>query len=283
MLASLADMLSAPTDTKVVRPAIAAVTSPMDQRDLKQDSSKEDALRSGLMVLTLRKRGKKLIHHSLAPLRKIRSTAQKPTGFSLLKKKKKHRSSGQVRLPPEILVTPRLRQTFRFYITGAIQKRSIILQDIFGSLGTVCTVANSAVRCIATSFRICSLAMYLPNGGSGEIMWVVDNTDQGPDEGFDCTIPANISVTEPIVTSPPANSIANDWVNDAAVLADELLLITSSTAGAVLDMDVEYTLPNEFTLTSLTVAAATLGVFYYLSLDDSTGNNITAINRPTTT
>lgn len=219
-----------------------------------------------------------LIHHSRAPKKfvKFRGMAR-IKGVGARKKKK-----GQMGLPPQIEVTPRLRQTFRFYINASISARPIILRDVFGALGGICSVANTTLKAWATSFRIVSLDMYMPNGGAGEISWIVDNTDQGPDEAYDVTIPANISVTEGIHTSPPSRSVASDWVNIAGDLTDELFRVSSSTSGAVLDMDVEYTLPNEFTAASITIAAGTLGVAYYLALDQSGSKAITAINRPTT-
>ncbi len=150
-------------------------------------------------------------------------------------------------------------------------------------MGGICTVVNSVFRAWATSFKIVSLDMWLPEGGQGEIAWVVDNTDQGPDQAFDAMVPTGITTSERLSTSPPKESIASDWVNDTAVMADDLFSVTSSVAGAILDMDVEYTLPNEFSLTSITIAAGVLGTAYYLALDDATGGNIVPVNRPTTT
>jgi len=249
---------SVPVDTKVV---------PVSNEFIVVDSSLAKATPKRLI---------KLVHFLHSPKRFVKFSV--PNEYKGKRKKK----SGKIGLPPQIEVTPRLRQTFRFYTTSSISARPITIRQIFGSLGGICTVVNSALRCFATSFRLMSLDMYLPNGGQGELSWVVDNTDQGPDESYDVTIPANISVSEGIHTSPPRWSVVADWVNAAADLTDEVFRVSCSTTGAVIDMDIEYTLPNDFTPTSITIAAGVLSTAYYLSLDQGGGNNITAINRPTT-
>ncbi len=220
-----------------------------------------------------------LVHSRFAPPRKVGVKSAK----SQLGKKRRVKK-GRNMLPPQINATPRLRQTFRFYVNASFGQRAITLKGIFGALGGICSVVNSTIRAWTTSFKIVSLDLYLPSGGQGEISWVVDNTDQGPDQSWDSEIPTGVTVPDRISTSPPAASIASDWVNDTADLTDELFRVTNSTSGAVFDMDVEYTLPNEFSLTSFTVATATLGAAYYLALDDDGGTqNFLPINRPTTT
>jgi hypothetical protein len=195
---------------------------------------------------------------------------------------------GQVAIPPNIEITPKTRQIFRYIVNGNQSLAGITYGDVLGAAGGICTVVNSALRLVATSARIISITLWPvinPAGGNAnpaEVAWVGANADQVPDTAYNETLPAGTTVPHAIKTRPPKMSLAADWFNNAVTLADVIFQLTCGQ-GSVLDLEIEYTQPNSLLSTAITIATGTLGVFYYLTLNHSGSKNIFPSTLPNTT
>lgn len=221
----------------------------------------------------------KWVHHALAPYRRV----------AVARKSKQSRTSRKLRgqrasLPPSIPVSPVVRHTLRFYIGGAVSNRTITILDVFGALGGICTITNSVLTLVATSFRIHGVTLYPASGGLGEIAWADTSSGAGPDQAHEAILPAGIAQTETVRSSPPAKSLASFWINVSAISANPLFRVTTSNSGHVLDLDVEYTFRNELSPVTVIIATGVLGVYYYLRLDQSSGapRYFDPVDRPNT-
>jgi hypothetical protein len=189
---------------------------------------------------------------------------------------------GQRGLPPQLDITPTVRHTFRFYQTVG-GHTAVTVNNVFGALGGVCYVANSLVKPMASSFKIHKVTIYPAPNLSGtsacNVAWALATGAQMRDEEKDRTLPEGLTVTSPVESSPPRGSLAAMW----QVGSTNSLFFTDALVGSVLDMDISFTLSNQFVVSGQTVVTGTLGNIYYLYLDGSTSHNWIPVGFPTTT
>jgi hypothetical protein len=200
---------------------------------------------------------------------------------------KKNGGMGNVDIPRNLEITPKMKNIFRFVATAAVAPANITYGDVLGICGGVCSVTLTTLKLIATSARIIKIWAWPPANGVGsnpstcELNWVAANSDQNPDFGYSEAIPSGMNVPHPIITTPPKNSLAADWFSNAVTLADVLFSIATGQ-GTVIDILMEYTTPNNFASTSITTTAAVLGTFYYLALNHSGAKTLTPAALPST-
>lgn len=189
-------------------------------------------------------------------------------------------------LPLPLEITPRLRKVIRFFTESAVSAVGITYGDLFGIFGGICSVTNATLRPIATSVLLHSVTIF-PNASTSatqtsEISWTGANADQTPDFSYNESLPANVVETHPVRAVPPKASLMADWFNNT-VTASDIAFVLTLGSGTVLDVDVECTLPNNFSPVSLTIASGVLGTYYYLRLNHNGAKTITPVNLPTTT
>jgi hypothetical protein len=144
-------------------------------------------------------------------------------------------------------------------------------------------VANTAVTCLFGTLRIKRVQIWAPPLTSGtnevEILWGVQgqanmNPVRVTDVSVSTAFPAYIS------TSPPPNSVASFWQNVG--VNQDMFKISCPTASYI-DVTLELTLwNNEGSGFNTTVALATLGDMYYMSLDGPTPHDMQPIGLNTT-
>jgi hypothetical protein len=189
--------------------------------------------------------------------------------------------------PKQIRNIPILHHTFRFQATaGQAQSITITSLNVLGALGSICTVNNSTVACMAQSFRIKRLKVYgavgtLGQGNTVIIDWA--GTTQTPnievsDSSTSSAYPAYVS------SAPPRESNASFW--QTPQISSTIMFAIACAPGSIIDLEVEYTLADvdsQFTSCAvITVAAGTLSVPYYLSLDGNTTHNLIPTGLNTT-
>lgn len=205
-----------------------------------------------------------------------------------LVKKGRNGKTEPISVPPNLQITPRTRQVFRYIVNGNQSGATITYGDLLGVAGGICTVVNTTLRLIATSMKILRVTIWPTNGSSGgnpspaEIGWIGANADQTPDMAYNETLPAGSTIVHPVTSRPPPKSLASEWFDNAVTLADVLFNLTCAQ-GSILDIEVEYTQPNSLLSTAITIATGTLGVFYYLTLNHSGSKNIYPASLPNTT
>jgi len=186
------------------------------------------------------------------------------------------------KLPPRWDATGRFQRTMRFVAnTGGTNFAPVSVSDVFGALGGTCTITNSALTCWFSSYKITRICMFLPGGSTASIIWASPTPGIGPDTEPTTAILTGTTVPHCVTSRPPSNSMSDRWVNTAE-LGTTLLFNLSVPAGAVVDLDVVFTLSNNFSPTTITIATGTLQLPYYLALDGPTTNNLRPVDLPTT-
>lgn len=191
--------------------------------------------------------------------------------------------AGPTQGPPVILLSPTVRHTFRFYQgTATASGRNITVGDFLGICGGVCTVTNSSLRCIATSFKVHSVTMYPATGGSCECNWVDAALDRVPDQAYNRVASVGMTVPVGVRFSPPKDSLASKWFANTLTLTDNVCNIVTTSNSTYFDVDISYTTPNVLSAVARTITTGTVGVYYYLDLDHGAGSGISPIGLPTT-
>jgi hypothetical protein len=180
---------------------------------------------------------------------------------------------GQVpRLPPQLNGTPICDHVFRF-INSARGQKNISYNNLAGVCGAVGTIVNSKVQPIASSLKVKKITVW-PGGDStqqtAEILWNSPITTVEKDNTTVTSMPLNITVSAPFVSRPPKGTFARDWVN-VNTNGSAFPFGINCPIGSVIDVHLVFTLANSYSVPSnTTVAAAALGGFYYLALDNAT-------------
>lgn len=193
-------------------------------------------------------------------------------------------------LPPVLNVTPKFTHTYR-YITNATLNVSISISEMLGSIGGICTVANSALTCWTSSFRIHKVTVYPPVSTTttyqNYLDWATEPSGYYPDSSKSYVAPSGVTIPKPMVFKPPKNSLASYWLNSTgAVATSKNLFAMVLQAGAIVDLTVEQTLPVVFSadtqLVQLSITTGTLKTVYYTPLDGTNNKCVVADGRPTT-
>jgi len=186
------------------------------------------------------------------------------------------------RLPPKWDATGRFSRKMRFVAsTAGTNLAAVSCNDIFAALGGTCTTTNSVLTCWFSSFKISQVCVFLPGGATASIIWASPTPGIGPDTEPTTAILTNNTIPHCIVSKPPSNSMSDRWVNSVET-GTTLMFTISVPQGAVIDIQLAFTLSNNFTPQTTTIATGTLGSPYYLALDGPTTNNMRPVDLPTT-
>jgi hypothetical protein len=176
---------------------------------------------------------------------------------------------GSPQLPPEINVTPKLRHVFRF--TGGGTTVTVTTGQILGALGGVCTVTNSTFRPWASTFRIRKLTIWSDVTSSEQnayIQWSSALGGQVRDEEKVRSFPTGVTITAPLVSTPPPGTLAALWQDSSS----NGIVVFFANPGSIIDLDVEFTLTNAIVTATQPITTGTLGSPYYLALDGPSSN-----------
>jgi hypothetical protein len=186
------------------------------------------------------------------------------------------------KLPPKWDATGRFSRKMRFVANTAGTNLALVsANDIFGALGGTCTTTNSVLTCWFSSFRISQVCVFLPGGSTASIIWASPTPGIGPDTEPTTAILTNNTIPHCIVSKPPTHSMSDRWVNSAET-GTTLMFTISVPQSAVIDVQLSFTLSNNFTPQSVTIATGVLASPYYLALDGPTTNNMRPVDLPTT-
>jgi len=185
-------------------------------------------------------------------------------------------------LPPSLNVCPVYFGVFRFQANQAVTGASLTGALMSGVIGGVRIAANT-ISPIASAFKIKKVVIWPPTGVStpkpAVWSWNTSNSAFDKDTMIVETMPLGVSLTRPLVSTPPDQTLASFWYDSGQT---GNIAVYSADVGSVLDMHVDFTLstniPQFANIT--TTAAGSAGVLYYLPLD-GTGTKWTTIGRPT--
>lgn len=181
------------------------------------------------------------------------------------------------RNPPQLLVSSKFNQRYRFLANGAGGTvKTITIYDLLDLL-CVATGAAAAVR-LCSAAKLKSVHVWAANSAGNasntvQCEWLQTNIIGGPDETINDTAIGLTDIAH-IHTRPPRGSRASDWLAVSSLGgADVDLFILTVPQGGVVDIVLEQVLYDSDTSISVTgaVAAATTGKFYTRCLDSATG------------
>jgi hypothetical protein len=184
-------------------------------------------------------------------------------------------------LPPPIQITPKLNHAFRFLASSG-GTFTVNTANVIGALGVVCYATNGNCRPFSSSFRIRKVTIWTSAGTStafnASVVWTLATGNQMKDDEVETSVPEGISVTRSLVSSPPKGSLAAMW----QVSSSNTLFTVQCNAGSILDLDVDYTISNQFVSGSQAVATGVLGNIYYFYLDGNTSHTLVPVGLPST-
>ncbi len=141
----------------------------------------------------------------------------------------------------------------------------------------------------ATSLRVRAIRIFPPaEAGSirsqlNSITWATNSTfAESKDTVRDASMPYGVSIGTVVQSRPPRNSLSAMWLNSATLSTSTPLFAITAEQGAVIEVDVSFTLGNAVPNISVTVAAAAVGTTYYGYLDGAGTHQLTPIGRPST-
>jgi len=186
-------------------------------------------------------------------------------------------------LPPKLDVTPTVNHTYRYLCSGAGTPTNTTIGELFGALGTTCTVTNTTVTCWYTSVRIVSIRIYPVVGGAGSVsvLWNSPISGVGRDTEPNNMLPGGATMVTDFIAYPPAHSFCGDWMNSSLTNTQTIFTI-SSPPGSIIDLHVMATNSNVFGPYQRAITTGTLAFPYYLSLDGTTSNRVIPVGLPTT-
>jgi len=192
---------------------------------------------------------------------------------------------GRVLAPPQLKSNIMLTHRYRFLSTSSTTT-TITPNSILCAAGTICTVVNSNVISMFTSFKIRRVEVWSPPASQGaavtcSLNWSGAVSQFSPDLEVSDT---SLSVTRPayISTSPPQGSIASFWQSLSSNGIFELTAPSGSVIDVVLDL-ILYDDDNPAGQANVAVTTATLGLTYYMSLDPNTTHRYVPVSLTTTT
>jgi hypothetical protein len=198
--------------------------------------------------------------------------------------------SGKMSLVPVIHLTPQMRRNFYFSnsTSGSV---SISFLELIGTLGGICTVANTTIQNWASSLKVNHLRVWPSMSASGVesvvVDWVAGPSGFVPDRADTVINVMGSTIPHSLTFTPPRNSLAGDWLNTAAVSSSANIFNLTFPSGCVWELDVTITLGmvNSTTTTTFaaSVATGTLGNIYYLALDGTSSNKIAPVGGTPTT
>lgn len=224
----------------------------------------------------------------------VKSTAERklvaPLKSSKSRVTRRGRSSkakGLPSLPPTLDAVITSRHTFRFSCTtGFSALQNITGGNLAGAIGGYCTTANATVKTVASSIRVHRVTVWPPQQGSPqnppEIVWFGPITIMEKDESKERLLPAGVSVTAPVTEKPPGKTLCSDWFAVSSGASQPMFGLLNIAAGAVVDVQLSWTMTNNLLGSTPAIATGVLGTYYYLYLDGSTSHQLQPVGKPTT-
>ena len=173
--------------------------------------------------------------------------------------------------PPQIPTNVAVRHIYRFRSTSAT---TTVIQDtnLCDIGGAMCTVVNTALRPLALTVKVHSVAIWAPPASQGaaatcSIAWTSlgGNTYLQEIEVSDTTV--STAVPAHVHAKPPPGSGASVWLGRGGVS----IFWLTAPVGSVIDVDCTHVLNDTVDLgTALGVAAGNLGQLYWPPLDGVT-------------
>jgi len=207
----------------------------------------------------------------------------------VIKNGKGQRQTG-IAVPRRIVVFPVIPLTLRFINNAALTSGTgiITVADVFGAIGVIGRVTNTSVTALATAFRLKRMLIYLPVDATYDgcqVHWFTGEEDREPDMEYVETRAGGVTAPQGLSFVPPKNSLVSQWYRDTYAEATQSIAITTvNNPDAVLDVDLEFTLPTAITSSQvITVATAVVGTFYRLSINRAAGGGWVPIDYQTTT
>jgi len=204
---------------------------------------------------------------------------------NLRKRRNRRRGPRTGGLLPLVQTQKIYSQVFRFRATGALSTTVFTrcLTNLYHVASTTTTSSG-----IIGAFRIRMIKVFaIADGGSNTEFNTVSLTYAGGLYGRNQEFTAAGSTAMPgkIIRAPPSQCSARFWHSVPLTGAisgngEPLFAISSLGAGVIVDLSIDYTLCDGTSLpgSSLTVAAATAGVLYTNSLDNSTTSGSSGTN-----
>lgn len=175
-----------------------------------------------------------------------------------------------------VIVPIRLRFQANAGTTGA-SISNFDLSDACGIVAATTTTAYAVAQAVKVNrIRLWAPAAY-PSATKGasancSIVFNSNSTNYTSQMEFSDT---SVNVSEPafIDCRPPKRSLAADWIfgHLASIAADQTLFTVVCPEGSILEIDLVFVLCDGNTMSSVTVAGATVGVMYYQPADGDGG------------
>jgi len=197
---------------------------------------------------------------------------------------KRRMSSGmsmQAIRPPQISANPRMRHKFRFGAGSSGAGTYVITNnDLILACGGICTVANSTITAIFSSFKILFVEAWAQAGAAPATIilnWngtpVFVANAESSDTSVSPAYPAHIR------SVPPKESNASFW----QTASSGSLFVLTVPNDTVIDVLVDLIMSDQQDVDTVTgVSTATLGSQYFLALDGAASNNLVPVSLNTT-
>jgi len=153
------------------------------------------------------------------------------------------------------------------------------------AMGGICDVKDTSIQSIHSTFRLRKVTLWPSvNTGTGanslpEVEYLGGGTTEvARDQSFNKTIPAGVTADPgAIVSTPPAGTLAGDWIYPAASASQVLMHFHNLTQGTVIDVLIEGTLRNNLSGVQGSISTGTVGAMYWTYLEVG---HIQPVGRP---
>jgi hypothetical protein len=206
-----------------------------------------------------------------------------------LPRKGKKKGGALSSLPPTLESVISATHTFRFSCQTAISNtvQNITVGNLAGAIGGIGSVVNTSVQCMASSLRVHRVTIWPPlettnPNAAPELLWFSPITAMEKDESKNTLVPTGITVTKSITATPPKNSITGDWTACSSNSSQTMFGLINIAAGAVSDVQLSWTISNNYVGFTASASTAAVGSQYYLYLDGSTSHKLQPVGKPST-
>jgi len=201
-------------------------------------------------------------------------------------RKGKHKKAGSraPNKPPPIDTVSQGHSILRFTATSAAAAVSISIGNVLAAIGGIGTIANSTIESVASSFKLHRVTIWPAVVAAGssqqaEVVWT-NSGNYTRDESKSVAIPSGTAMPDVVVNRPPKDALAAAW--QVSIAGTTAMFLLTCPAGSIIDVDVSWTLSNNFAgNTQAGYAAVTQGSAYYARLD-GVGGKFLPLGVPTT-
>ncbi len=185
-------------------------------------------------------------------------------------------------MPPPFQSTPPFVQTLR-YVPSSAASESLSAKEIVIACGAVCSVANSTLSSVFAACRIKRIRAWVwGTAGGGNNSLSFDFYGTGGNNARERTITSYSTEASFLEWKPRPGDQAYDMCLAASTTA--VIGIAAPASSCVIDIDVVcYPFDTGTAGTTLAVAVATLGAFYWPVLDNGGSKYLNPVGRPSTT